>query len=184
MSVSPRWIVPDVGRNAPAMMLKSVVLPAPFGPMRPTISSWATARSTSCTARSPPKRLETPSTFRRIGGCWLPAIPRLGREERIGCLILRPYQDLLATLPLVGDRQDLARSVGIELDRPNDRLFKVGCANGVAQAVVVGPGRASKSVDDHLDHRVRRTGGRLGRLVVLGLVTLLQLFDPWKFQRR
>src|SRR5215469_16976288 len=39
------------------MRLKLVVLPAPFGPMRATISPSLTAKLRSCTARSPPNRL-------------------------------------------------------------------------------------------------------------------------------
>src|SRR3546814_10754846 len=42
--------------------LKVVVLPAPLGPMSAWIRPLATARSTSCTARMPPKRFSTPAT--------------------------------------------------------------------------------------------------------------------------
>ena len=41
--------------------LMNVVLPEPFGPIRPRISPWSIARLTSSTARSPPKYLHTPS---------------------------------------------------------------------------------------------------------------------------
>src|SRR5215468_4904621 len=51
---------------SPAMTLKSVVLPAPFGPRMPRRSPGATSRSTSLTAWSPPKRRPTPRK-RRIG---------------------------------------------------------------------------------------------------------------------
>src|SRR5215470_15215492 len=44
------------------MTLKSVVLPAPLGPMMPTISPGAARRETSRTAVSPPKRLVTASS--------------------------------------------------------------------------------------------------------------------------
>src|SRR5215468_1214238 len=44
------------------MTLKSVVLPAPLGPMMPTISPGATPRETSRTAVNPPKRLVTASS--------------------------------------------------------------------------------------------------------------------------
>lgn len=37
--------VPEVGREIPVMILKKVVLPAPFGPMRPKISPWWISRS-------------------------------------------------------------------------------------------------------------------------------------------
>src|SRR2546425_735332 len=57
MSSPPKAIVPLVGRMKPLNRLKQVVLPAPFGPMRPTISPWSTMRSTWLTAASPPKCL-------------------------------------------------------------------------------------------------------------------------------
>src|SRR6266702_4993990 len=44
------------------MTLKRVVLPAPFGPMMPTISPGAARSETSRTAVSPPKRLVTASS--------------------------------------------------------------------------------------------------------------------------
>src|SRR5215831_9452418 len=43
------------------MRLTRVVLPAPFGPMRPRISPASIARSMPPVARSPPKRLVRPS---------------------------------------------------------------------------------------------------------------------------
>ena len=44
------------GSIEPASMLNNVVLPAPFGPIRPTISPATTWNVTSLTATSPPKR--------------------------------------------------------------------------------------------------------------------------------
>src|SRR5262245_16115850 len=46
---------PAVGRRKPLRRLKQVVLPAPLGPMRPTISPFSTVRSTWLTAARPPK---------------------------------------------------------------------------------------------------------------------------------
>src|SRR5919204_1331552 len=43
------------------MRLKTVVLPAPFGPIRPTISPSPTSSETSSTATIPPNRRVTPS---------------------------------------------------------------------------------------------------------------------------
>src|SRR5712691_11008188 len=48
---------PAVGANNPHMRLTIVLLPEPFGPMRPRISPRATERSTPSTARTPPKCL-------------------------------------------------------------------------------------------------------------------------------
>ena len=46
MSRSPRSTLPSVGRMPPAIMLKVVVLPAPFGPSSPTTCAGCTSRST------------------------------------------------------------------------------------------------------------------------------------------
>jgi hypothetical protein len=43
-------IVPELGGKSPEMTLKSVVLPAPFGPRIARLSPYATSRSTSRTA--------------------------------------------------------------------------------------------------------------------------------------
>lgn len=43
-------------------MLKSVVFPAPFGPMRPVIAPLAMMQETSVTALTPSKCLDTPLT--------------------------------------------------------------------------------------------------------------------------
>src|SRR5262249_15697749 len=59
MSSSRNRIEPAVGRSVPAIRLKVVLLPDPFGPMRPTISPSLTSKDTRLTARNPPKRLES-----------------------------------------------------------------------------------------------------------------------------
>src|SRR2546430_4987277 len=55
MSSPSKTIDRRVGRRNPLRRLKEVVLPAPFGPIRPTISPLSTVRSTPLTAASPPK---------------------------------------------------------------------------------------------------------------------------------
>src|SRR3954447_2633998 len=52
--------VPDVCGMSPEMTLNSVVLPAPLGPRMARRSPYATSRSTSRTAWSPPNRRPTP----------------------------------------------------------------------------------------------------------------------------
>src|SRR5690242_9256932 len=58
--------VPEDAGRSPAMTLKSVVLPAPFGPRIARRSPGAISRSTSRTACRPPKRRPIPRR-RRIG---------------------------------------------------------------------------------------------------------------------
>src|SRR2546427_2364393 len=54
MSWPSKTIEPRVGRRNPLNRLKQVVLPAPLGPIRPTISPLSTVRSTRLTAARPP----------------------------------------------------------------------------------------------------------------------------------
>ena len=68
MSRPSSAIRPRSGLTAPAMQLKSVVLPDPFGPMIPTSSPAPTVRSMSASAVTPAKRLVSPATSRTGGG--------------------------------------------------------------------------------------------------------------------
>src|SRR5688572_32263282 len=85
------------------MQLNRVVLPAPLGPMRPTISHSLTRTATSESACRPPKRMETPSTSRTATDTLLHVFlvvgsERSSREPRTEGL------DLLAHAARVGDQ--------------------------------------------------------------------------------
>src|SRR5579871_3668677 len=67
---------PAVGCRWPVIRLNSVDLPAPFGPITAAISPSATARSTSDTARKPPKDFERPRTSSKLTPSCLAAKPR------------------------------------------------------------------------------------------------------------
>jgi len=69
---------PSVGREIPVSMLKMVVLPAPLGPIRPTISPSSRWRLKSETALRPPKEMERPVTSSSIGQAspWAAALRR------------------------------------------------------------------------------------------------------------
>src|SRR4029450_5229447 len=54
--------LPASGAWKPAMAANSVVLPAPLGPIRPTISPWCTSSDAWSTALRPPNDLERPRT--------------------------------------------------------------------------------------------------------------------------
>src|SRR5215470_15587258 len=56
--------LPEVGWTAPTRQEKSVVFPAPFGPMTLKISFGCTSTDTESSARRPPKRLLTDETAR------------------------------------------------------------------------------------------------------------------------
>src|SRR5947209_20383333 len=55
-------IEPEVGRSAPAIRLKIVLLPEPLGPISPRISPLRSSNETRLTARNPPKLLLRDST--------------------------------------------------------------------------------------------------------------------------
>src|SRR5262245_35442922 len=77
MSAPLRRISPLSASRLPAIRLKSVVLPAPLGPMMPTASPRATPRSTASAALTEPKDLERPLISRSIAARQLepPVIP-------------------------------------------------------------------------------------------------------------
>src|SRR5262245_1666402 len=57
-----KTIEPAVGTSVPDSMLKIVLLPEPFGPIRPRISPVSTLNDTLLTAVKPPKRFTRPFT--------------------------------------------------------------------------------------------------------------------------
>ena len=54
-----KTISPESTWKIPVIRLKTVVLPAPFGPITLTISPSSTCRSSSLTTLSPPKAIDT-----------------------------------------------------------------------------------------------------------------------------
>src|SRR4051812_2570099 len=86
-------------------MLKNVVLPAPFGPIRLTIEPCGIAKSTSLTATSPPNSLRIPdATSRSVIGR---APIRVGPLERD--VVERRVAHALLELALVPSLRDQAR---------------------------------------------------------------------------
>src|SRR5262245_14562799 len=78
-------ILPSVGTVSPARQLKKVDLPAPFGPISPTISPSATDRSAWRTAKKLPNALETLCASRSIFAPPAPrcdALPQLEQSSR------------------------------------------------------------------------------------------------------
>src|SRR5438477_12101625 len=75
---------PAVGRNAPAIRLKVVLLPEPFGPMRPRISPSATSKDTPLTARKPSNDLVSPRTSSTYDAVVTGSPPSRGRRFLLG----------------------------------------------------------------------------------------------------
>src|SRR5574337_1113431 len=91
---------PELGPSTPLIRLNAVVLPAPFGPIRPTISPLCTSSDSSFTATSPPKRRVTCWTCRRTGD---------GRGARPFGLGPQPEPDHVDEVPVRAD--ELAREL-------------------------------------------------------------------------
>src|SRR4029453_8178831 len=64
MSAPWKRMVPASARTSPPIRLKTVVLPAPLGPMMPSTSRTPTVRETPSAARTAPNALETRSSAR------------------------------------------------------------------------------------------------------------------------
>src|SRR5436309_7202563 len=84
------------------MQLKAVVLPAPLGPMRPTISNSPTSRVTPDSACRPPKRMAT--------SCVL----RTDTEALCACSSARAEHERLALEPPADRRGNGTQPVGLE----------------------------------------------------------------------
>src|SRR3984957_6917215 len=79
-------ISPSSGRNWPQTQLNRVVLPAPLGPTRPTLSPAQTSKVMACTALIPPKDLLTPEMLR---SCSISATGSSRHRVRLDILGLR-----------------------------------------------------------------------------------------------
>ena len=85
----PKSVIrPSLGGSSPLIRLKSVVFPAPLGPMMARRSPGRTSRLTPSTARRPPKARDTPDSVSAESAVSI----RMGRREA------RPPVDVLAML--------------------------------------------------------------------------------------
>src|SRR5580658_7603450 len=79
MSRPSKTIRPALGGKTPAIILKSVVLPAPFGPKMPTISPASTSKSSLSITERPPKARESEASC-NIATL---SLPRAGRRSGV-----------------------------------------------------------------------------------------------------
>ena len=94
--------MPSSGRRKPEMTSNSVVLPAPLGPMIPTISPWSACRVTSIRAALPPNCSETPRTSRARAAPSGAAAPPAGASDSEAFLHVNRPQQLGVGRQLVG----------------------------------------------------------------------------------
>src|SRR4051812_18083345 len=109
-AISRSWkrIEPDVGASVPDNILKIVLLPDPFGPIRPRISPCSTLNETLLTAVKPPKRFTSPLTSSmelRARGCLLQGVRRAVREleDRFALLLRLGPDDIALVVDILDD---------------------------------------------------------------------------------
>src|SRR5438309_1967210 len=105
-----------------------------------------------------------------------------GVLDRTADLVLRPDGHLLATLPLLVDRDHVARAVGVERNWPDHRRSHAGRGDGAAQAIAVEALGPAERIGEHLDHRVGRAYDAFGWLVVRRLILLDHVGVAREFQ--
>src|SRR5919199_872864 len=88
--------LPTVGLYRPLTMLKNVVFPAPFGPMRLTMDLSGISKSTALTATRPPKTLVIPRASRMLRAASSLCASDTGRLH--GALFFLALVQLLLTL--------------------------------------------------------------------------------------
>src|SRR5579883_528158 len=153
-SAPSNMIRPRVGARSPATQLKKVDLPAPFGPIRPTISPAATVRLASLSARKPPKA--------RLTFCASSSTGFLRRWRRRQALRrepaqLRPQLDDAARLE-PGDQHDdaaidhVGEAAAARAEPGVGRALQRDQYDGADDRAIERAGAAERRDDDHL-HR-------------------------------
>src|SRR5438309_4312291 len=149
-SMSENTIRPVVGGMSPATQLKKVDLPAPFGPINPTISPSPTSRLAFASATKLPKLRETSRALSSmthrdaVTAARPPLRDAPGEIEQPARLEARQDHDD-AAVEDVGEPRAAApeQRVGRRLQRNED--------DGAEQRAEQGAGAAERRDDDHLD---------------------------------
>src|SRR6266567_8926057 len=105
-------ICPLVGVYRPAIMLKKVVFPAPFGPIRLTMARSSIVKSTLLTATSPPNRLVMP---RAVSSSAMASSSAHAAERAVDERILAELIQLLLSIPV---HLNCALAIGEDTFRP------------------------------------------------------------------
>ena len=89
LTVSPTRSSPASGSSSPAIIRKSVVLPAPFGPITPTMPPGGSENDRSSTSRRSPKPFATPSASTTRSPSRGPAGMWISTRSSLTLLLLR-----------------------------------------------------------------------------------------------
>src|SRR5205814_8354673 len=175
-SVPENSMRPELGARSPATQLKNVDLPAPFGPISPTISPAATSSVAPESAMKLPKLRVTSRALSSMALCrrFLPAARRAMRQPP-------PQVDEPARLEPGQHHDDAAvQDIGEAGPAAAEQRIRHGLQrdqdDGAEQRAEQGPGAAERRDDDHLDRaqnaeaafrideadhqRIKRTGDR------------------------
>src|SRR5438876_2034745 len=134
-TVSGRWpriewpssrISPACAGTSPMIACNVVDLPAPFGPIKPTISPSATARSRPLTAGTPPYRISTPASSSFASAIDERALPEIGGSdvEVAADLPRRPLRERAAVVEHLDPVADLHDQRHVVIDQEHaGRVF-------------------------------------------------------------
>src|SRR6266446_3819704 len=163
---------PASGLSAPAMRLKTVLLPEPLGPIRPRISPSATSNETLLTAVKPPNLFVSCSTFSKSGR---EGVALGERQHRVARLDGARPRDMGAAGDVLRHHRERALVLAGELRAGRIELHAValqraarrdvGVERGLAQRLgveaAVFPDRARQHADARLERlRVEQLRGR------------------------
>src|SRR3989442_5984058 len=138
-----KTISPEDSGSTPVSRLKTVLFPAPFGPIRPWIVRGATVMEGRVTACRPPKRLLTPRRSRSNARSYRPGLGAATPVERARDAARQRHQ------PLREHEHDDHEH------RPVDEDFVV-----VQLAEELGGDREHERADDRAPHRLRAANDR------------------------
>src|SRR3989454_9512965 len=125
---------PAFGLSAPAMRLKTVLLPEPLGPMRPRISPSATSNETLLTAVKPPNLFVSCSTF---SNSRCEGVTFGKRQNRVGRLDGARPRDMGAAADVLHHHRERALVLAGELRARRGEPHAVGLQRGARRNVGV-----------------------------------------------
>src|SRR5579859_2035807 len=131
---------PPEGARSPAMQLKKVDLPAPLGPIRPTISPASTESEASASATKPPKAFETSWVSSSTGDSRGETAPEL--QHPAGLEAREDHDDAA-----VEDEREAAAAAAEPAIRGTLQRHEDECAD---QRTVERAGATQRRRDDHL----------------------------------
>src|SRR2546422_645355 len=142
---------PAVSGITPVMRLKTVLLPAPLGPIRPWIAPRVTVMEKSATASKPPNRRETPRSSRSKAGSRSCGRPSAQSPEKAPGRAWKGHQSLGREEH--GEDEDGAEDEDLVVVELAQELGRDGHQNGPDHRPPDAPRAADDGEDDQQHHR-------------------------------